>query len=202
VKSHWFLPQTPDVLGLLRSQAQVTIAGMDAFVAWSAGDAVQAQAVADAEHGADKIRQQLQTQLRIAFSTPLDAEDIYELSERLDAVINGAKNAVREAALIDVAPDEAAAKMAVELAGGVRHIDNAFAALIVDADVASSEANAAIKCERNIEHLYRSAMSDLLDVNDLRHVMALREMYRRYARLGEALVRVAERVWYAVVKHG
>ena len=34
--ARWFLPETPDVLGLLRRQLAVTIAGVDAFAAWAA----------------------------------------------------------------------------------------------------------------------------------------------------------------------
>jgi hypothetical protein len=37
-------------------------------------------------------------------------------------------------------------------------------------------------------------------VDDLREVMARRELYRRCSRMGEAAVEVAERVLYAVVK--
>jgi hypothetical protein len=37
-RGRWFLPDTPDVLGLLRRQVAVTIEGMDAFVAWAGGD--------------------------------------------------------------------------------------------------------------------------------------------------------------------
>jgi len=43
-------------------------------------------------------------------------------------------------------------------------------------------------------------MSKLLIVEDAREVTGRRELYRRYARLGEALESVAERVWYSVVK--
>ena len=35
----WFLPETPDVLGLLRAQIAVTLEGLDAFAAWAGGDA-------------------------------------------------------------------------------------------------------------------------------------------------------------------
>ena len=38
-RRRWFLPETPDVLGLLRSQVAVTLEGLDAFGAWAAGDA-------------------------------------------------------------------------------------------------------------------------------------------------------------------
>jgi uncharacterized protein Yka (UPF0111/DUF47 family) len=158
--------------------------------------------VRDAEHEADGTRKHLQVALKSAFSTPMDAEDIYELSERLDAVLNGAKNAVREADVMGLYPDGALATMAAELADGARHIEAAFAALPRDGDLATGEADAAIKCERAVEHAYRTAMSKLMEVEDVRAVIGWREMYRRYARIGDALVRTAERVWYATVKEG
>jgi len=198
----WFLPQTPDVLAVLREQADQTVEGLRAFADWSGGESARGQAVRDAEHAADGTRRRLQGQLRAAFSTPMDAEDIYELSERLDTVLNGAKNAVREAELMDFTPDTALAEMAADLAAGVAHIRDAFAALPHASDTATAAADAAIKCERSIEHRYRVAMSSLLSVDDLRAVVTWREMYRRYARIGDALVHVAERVWYATVKAG
>ena len=45
-------------------------------------------------------------------------------------------------------------------------------------------------------------MSDLSDVDDLALVFGRRELYRRYSRIGESLVRVGHRVWYSVVKEG
>jgi uncharacterized protein Yka (UPF0111/DUF47 family) len=197
----WFLPRVPDVLGLLEVQTSVTVEGIEAFATWSAsGDANAARAVRDAEHRADDARRELSAQLRIAFTTPLDPEDIYEMSERLDAVLNGAKNAVREAELMDMRPNSALADMATLVAKGVQHIATAFDALPDDKDTATTEADAAIHCERRIERCYRRAMSDLLSVEDVGAVTAWRELYRRYARIGEGLVFVAERIWYAVVK--
>jgi hypothetical protein len=61
-------------------------------------------------------------------------------------------------------------------------------------------ADAAIKCQRRVEHSYRSAMSTLLHDVDLREVMGRREAYRRLSRIGDLVHTVAERVWYAVVK--
>ena len=49
---------------------------------------------------------------------------------------------------------------------------------------------------------YRSAASALIDVDDLREVMARRELYRRISRVSDGVVEVAERVWYATVKEG
>lgn len=196
----WFLPQNPDVLALLNEQVTVTLRGLDSFVDWSAGNAAAERAVRDAEHDADNARRRLMTEVRAAFSPPLEPEDIYELSERLDAVLNGAKNVVREAALMDMAPDPPLAEMAGSLRDGVGHIGGAFRALDSDSDRATAEADAAIKCVRALERSYRMAMSKLLAVRDIGEITGRRELYRRYARLGEGLESVAERVWYSVVK--
>ncbi|MBK9180903.1 MAG: DUF47 family protein [Acidimicrobiales bacterium] len=198
----WFLPHTPDVLALLRGQADITLTGLEAFVAWSEGHLENAQRLRDAEHRADEARRHLQAELRAAFSTPIDAEDVYVLSERLDAVINGAKDAVREAEVMGMDPDPALADMAGQVLEGTRHLAAAFDALLVDADRATAEADAAIKATRRLERTYRKAMSALLAEEELRVVIAQRELYRRYARLGEGVEAVAERVWYAVVKEG
>ena len=43
-------------------------------------------------------------------------------------------------------------------------------------------------------------MSALIDIDDLREVAARRELYRRLSRTSDAIVAVAERIWYAVLK--
>jgi len=115
-------------------------------------------------------------------------------------VLNASKNAVREAEVMNIEPNEALGAMAAEAAAGVRNIAKALADVKKNPDAATASADAAIKCERHIEHLYRDAMSKLTQVDEVGTVMAMREMYRRYARIGEAIVLVAERVWYSVVK--
>jgi uncharacterized protein len=198
----WFLPYTPDLLGMMLEQCQITCHGMNAFVQWSAGDGEQSEAVRRYEHDADDARRKVMQELRVAFSPPFDAEDIYELSERLDEVLNGAKNAVRESEIVDIPPDDAMAEMAAHLQAGVQHLYNALAALREEPDTATDEADAAIKCERDLEHCYRRAMSELLAEDDHKLLAGKRELYRRYARIGESLVRVGHRVWYTVVKEG
>lgn len=200
--SPWFLPETPDVLGMLRAQSAITTDGIEALAAWAAGDVTQGDVVRALEHKADEQKRILLRALRRAFTTPLDAEDLYTLSERLDEVLNGAKNAVREAEVMATPPDAAVAEMAALLAQGVHHLDDAFTRLVDDGDRATDAADAAIHCQRGIEKVYRQAMSSLLASDDLREQMSRRELYRRFARIGDAIDEVAERIWYAVVKEG
>lgn len=198
----WFLPYTPDLLGLLLEQSEITCHGIEAFVQWSGGELGAGDEVRRYEHVADGARKNVLKELRAAFSTPLDPEDIYELSELLDEVLNGAKNAVRESEIMKLPPDAAMAEMAGHLQTGTAHLHDAFETLKSDQQRATDAADAAIHCERDLEHAYRRAMSVLSDVDDLRLVTGRRELYRRYARIGENLVRVAQRVWYSVVKEG
>lgn len=199
----WFLPQMPDLLALLRDQAAVTSEGIDAFVEWSYGRTAggdPGEALRERAHDADAAKRRVQTALRAAFSTPLDPEDIYELSERMDVVINDARNIVREAEVIAMEPDHRMAAMAEHIAAGHGRLADAIAALGHDDDAATIASDAAVSSCRDLERVYRTAMSDLLGSDDLREVMGRRELYRRCSRTGDAVEAVAERIWYVVVK--
>jgi uncharacterized protein Yka (UPF0111/DUF47 family) len=209
--SRWFLPEAPDVLGMLVAQAGVSVEGMDALVRWTEGDADAADDVRDAEHRADATKRTLRAALRSSFLTPLDAEDVYAMSERLDAALNQAKDAVREAEVMAMAPGAAEREMATLLAHGTRHLADAFQSLAATERGPRSSpiprsatecADLAIKDQRRLERAYRKAMSALVEVDDLREVMGRRELLRRLARVGDTLIEVAERIWYAAVKEG
>ncbi|WP_187368972.1 DUF47 domain-containing protein [Baekduia soli] len=200
MRRRWFLPEAPDLIGLLGRQLDVTIEGLDAFAAWAEGDPDAALAVRDAEHHADAIKRDLRATLRTAFVTPLEPEDLFALSGGIDRLINQAKDLVREAEVMACPPDRAVAEMAQLVADAARQLARAVARL-GDADGDAAEAaDAAIKLDRGAEKVYRRAMGELVEVEDLRAVMARRELYRRCSRLGDAVVDVAERVIYAMVK--
>ncbi len=199
---HWFLPKNPDLLGLLCEQSAITVDGMRALVAWAAGEPSAGDDVRALEHRADDKKRQLWRELRDAFSPPIDAEDLYSLSSDLDEVLNASKNLVREFEVMELTPDTATREMVLLLADATQSLADAFARLGKQEGDATECADAAIKSARRIEHVYRSAMSTLLEVDDLREVMARREAYRRLARIGDHIHAVADRVWYAMMKEG
>lgn len=197
----WFLPETPDVLGMLRAQAAVTVDGLDALAAWADGDAAAAERVRAAEHAADDAKRVLWRALRDAFTTPLDSEDLYHLSAGLDKVLNRAKDVVREAEVLAFDPvDSALGEMSTLAADGVRHLADAFGVLGVDEDAALQAADAAVKSQRKIEKVYRRAMPALLALEDPRVAWVRGDIYRRLVDLSDGVIRVADRIWYAVVK--
>jgi hypothetical protein len=197
----WFLPEAPDVLGLLREQTEITVTGMNALVAWANGEAGAAERLRECEHRADERKRALRLALTDAFTTPLEPEDIFELSRGLDRVLNNAKNAVREAEVMNSRPDTAIAEMAAELADGAKHLAEALAALShPEGSGATDAADRAARAQSRLEHSYRQAMSALVAVDDLHEIAAKRELYRRLARTSDDLREVAERVWYSVLK--
>jgi uncharacterized protein len=197
----WFLPRTPDVLGALRAQTAVTVEGLDALAAWAAGDEAAAERVRECEHLADDRKRELREALSEAFSTPLEPEDIFQLSTGLDRVMNGAKNLVREAEVMTRLPDPPMAELAAALAEGTRHLAEAFDGLGDGREPsATPAADAALESQRQVERIYRAGMSALLEIGDPQEVAARRELYRRLARMSDGLIDVAERVWYSVLK--
>ena len=211
-RNRWFLPESPDVIGMLQTQAEITVRGMDAFARWAGGDIARADDVRAAEHECDQVRRTLVDAVSEAFTTPLQPEDLFQLSRDLDKVINGAKNTVREAEAMGSPPDQATADMAVLLAEGVRHIQTAFTALgarhgkasraagAAAAASATEAADASVKSQRKLERIYRAAAGDLLAVTDISVVVARREFYRRISAISDDIVAVADRIWYSEVK--
>jgi uncharacterized protein Yka (UPF0111/DUF47 family) len=172
---------------------------MQALVVWAGGDAAAGDRVRDYEHRADDKKRQLWRELRDAFSPPIDAEDLFSLSADLDEVLNAGKNLVREFEVMELTLDAATREMAV-LLEATQHVADAVARIATNPGDATECANAAIKSARRVEHVYRSAMSALLDADDLREVIGRREVYRRLSRIADRVHAVAERVWYSVMK--
>jgi uncharacterized protein len=199
-RGHWFLPQTPDVLGRLRSQLAVTIEGVDALAAWARGDTAAAEVLSNAEERGDLAKRALLSELRAAFVTSLEPEDVFWLSRGIDWILDYAGDLVSESQVLDCGPDAGIAEMAGLLGEAVRDIDQALSHLGTDEDAATEAADAAIEAERRLQRAYYNGMGALLEVEDRSERIARRELYRRCARIGEMVIDVAERVVYAVVK--
>jgi uncharacterized protein Yka (UPF0111/DUF47 family) len=199
-RRRWFLPESPDVLGLLRGQLAVTIEGIDAFHEWAAGDPAAAERVRELEHSGDTAKRELLGALRAAFVTPLEPEDAFALSRGIDRLLNLARDLVNESEAMACPPDRRIAEMAALVRAALTHVAAAVDALARDPDRATETADAAIREIRRLERAYYEGMAALLRVGDRNERIARRELYRSCARLGETVVDVAERVIYAVMK--
>lgn len=199
-RGRWFLPETPDVRGVLRRQLAATIEGADALRDWSAGDPAGAERVRAAEDAGEAHKRELLEALRAAFVLPLEPEDLFTLSRAVDRILNSCRDLVDEAKAMGVGPDAGILEMADSLDAALRRIDDAFAALGSDPDAATAAAEAALADERRLARAYYRGTPALLEIEEQRERIGRRELYRRFFGIGEVVAEVAERVIYAVVK--
>ena len=200
MSKHWFLPKDPDLLGLLCEQATITVDGMHTLVAWASGEPTAADDVRRYEHQADDKKRQLWRELRERV-LPADrrGRPLLPLVRSRRSPQRGQEprprtrsdetHARRSHARDDPAAGRsyAASRRRLRATGQGRGRCHRVA-------------DAGIKSARRVEHVYRSAMSALLGVDDLREVMGRREVYRRLSRMGDHIHTVADRIWYAVMK--
>jgi hypothetical protein len=196
----WFLPETPDIVVLLRAQTDVTSEALEALLRWAGGEASAAQAVRDAEPRGDAAKREVLNALREAFILQLEPEDVFTLSRGIDWILDHARDLIEEAEAMGVAPDAGIAEMVGLMCEATAQIDQAIGRLGRDDDQATAAADTAIKTARRLEHVYYGQTAKLLEVEEMRRRIGLRELYRRCDRISEVLIDVAERIVYAVVK--
>ncbi len=197
---HWFTPESPDVLGMLRRQTSVTKDGARAFADWAGGEAGGAERVREAGQRGHEAKRALLEALRDAFVTPLEPEDLFALSRGLDRTLDQIKDLVNESEVMATPPDAGLTRMADPLLDALTRIDEAIGLLSEDRDGAEEAADQAIQAERRLEHAYLTGMGELLGVEDRTERIARRELYRACSGIGDTIVEIGERIVYAVMK--
>lgn len=189
-----------DFFSLLRAQAQTTVDGLRALhLCMSSAAKEGCKQVHELEHKADRQKMEIETQLRDTFVTPFDREEIYDLSARLDLIINGAKRIVKDIEFFKDCPTDAyLVKMSERLVVGGEDLLGAFEHL--DKDLASAEesANKARKTETGVGEIYRQALTELVHEQDFSTRIENKHLYdclsviaERIERLGEVLLHIS-----------
>lgn len=205
VKSSWFsrlIGPENDFYGMLTEQAKITLEGVEALETWiNSGTLDRCQTVRDLEHKADLHKLRLEKMLVESLITPIDREDIYDLSHRLDEVINCAKRTVREMEALQVnAEGTALSKMANCIVEGSRCLLVSFTNLNADLSEAASQASLARKTDNKLDKLYRKAMPELFELDDVKRIMKTSEVYRAMITSGQKIEHVGEKLSHVIVK--
>ncbi|MGW5740478.1 hypothetical protein [Amycolatopsis sp. NPDC003861] len=193
----WFPARNPDVLGLLRDQADTVGDLLTALAGWARGLPTGGELhtpllVQSAE------RRQVLVAVREAFSTAIGAEDVFELAERLGEIADAAYMLVRESDLSRTPPDDHLTAMVLTVVTAFDMLHNALDAL--PHNEAAAEADVALSSLETAEHAYRRAIASLETEPDPRREMRLRELYRRAEHLALTVQRPGRRTWYSVGK--
>lgn len=138
--------------------------------------------VRDIERRADAVRRALIQQLKQAFITPIDREDLFSLSRALDDVLDALYSTTREMYLLGVVPSEHLIVMvktvqqcAQELHGAIRHLES-------NPTLASRHALRVRALENRMDTQYMEAMADLFrdgagSLEAVVHILKMREVY-------------------------
>ncbi len=101
---------------------------MAAFERWADGQPGTVE-VRELEHRADDARKAVQREVQAAFVSEISPENAFDLSQRLDEIINAAKNLVREAEVLAMPPDPPISDMAHLACEGVKALVTAIGKL-------------------------------------------------------------------------
>ena len=148
----------------------------------------------------DDLVIQLTTALRDTFITPIDRQDVYNLSEAIDDMLDYINNAAREIKEFSVRPTPAIQDMAQILLGAMREINVAVGSLQTDPQKAWDCARLAEQAENEVEACYRSALAELFKGTDVGEIFKTREIYRHLSNCADRVDDTGRLIGKIVVK--
>jgi len=196
-----FRKNKQDFYQLLEKQSEITSMGIKALAEYLNQKSASAQQVIDLEKDADEARLILIDELNKTFVTPVDREDIFNLSRAIDDVMDYALSTVEEMSLFNVRPNLFLVKMAEILFNGIDQIHQSILRLKKNTMVAYQHALEAKKSENDIEHIYRQALVELFQGKDLVTMLKHREIYRHLSNAADRCDEAANVICNIIVKN-
>jgi uncharacterized protein Yka (UPF0111/DUF47 family) len=136
-----------------------------------------------------ELRNVLIDELHKTFITPLDREDIFNLSHGYDDLIKYALATLEEMHLFGIAADEPIRRMVAMVREETEELDAAVQRLAKNPRIAGDHANAVHAKEAEVERVYRHAIHELFALaSDSRNVPAIlyrREVYRHLSNMSD-----------------
>jgi len=177
-------------LRLICEQASLTMKGLDCLKRYM--DSLDTQAAVDisnTEQEADEIRRILISELNRTFLTPIDREDIFNLSRSVDDMLDYAYSTVSEMEILHVRPTRTMQRIASLLADVAYEINLAAQNLSDHPEVASEHAQRAKALENRVEDVYREALAELFkgpkDMSQVIKIIKTREVYRHLSNAAD-----------------
>lgn len=151
-----------------------------------------------------EARSVLIDELHKTFVTPLDREDIYNLSEAFEKMVVYASTTLEEMHLLRVPPDTTIRGMVSLVREQAEELHDAMQRLSKNPRVASDHANRIHGKERDVERLYRAGIRDLFagacDPAALPGILYRREVYRHISNMADRAVSAANVLGMVVMK--
>lgn len=131
-----------------------------------------------AEEEGDSARLKLIEELNNTFITPIERNDIFDLSRQLDEIMDYIKTTVDQIKLFKVKPDKAIKEMVGIMVEICQHVHKAVVNIEKNKEIATAEAVAVKRLENVMGARYYKAMSDIFEQEDIRIVFKFKELYK------------------------
>ena len=187
---------------LMFRQSEKTLEGLEALANYMEDRSPEnAKQVKKCEVEADDLRLMLIQELDKTFVTPLDREDIFNLSRAIDDVMDYANSTVYEMEIYEVFSDGHVKEMVNILISAGREINQAINLLENQPKVAAVHALKAKAYENTMEGAYRLALSHLFRGDDPVFMLKMREIYRHLNNAADRGDEAANIISSIVMKH-
>ena len=186
---------------LLRDQADFITKAADALVSYAEtlnpDDAEQVKAL---EKQADQKRFDLVQALDNTFITPYDREDISTLSKALDDILDYFKTTVKEMEIYQIGHSTELCRFTGELKEASQDISKAVFSMEKKPKQAMQYAVAAKKCENIVESLYRHSVAALLELDDIKFIIKMREIFRHLSNCADRVDEASDCICHILMK--
>ena len=153
---------------------------------------------------ASELRQVLIDELHKTFITPLDREDIFNLSHCYEDMVTYALTTLEEMGILRVDTDDYIRRMVELVRQEAQQLELAIQRLAKNPRVAGDHAHDVHQMEREVEHLYRAAIKDLFarasEPELLPGIFYRREVYRHISNMSDRADSAANVLGMVVMK--
>ena len=195
-------------VSLLIQQAEKTVEGLNLLVKWFKKEQSQEEALLDKirkkEMEADELRRLLIDELHNSFVTPLDREDIFNLSLHIDDMLDYAYTTVEEMQMFEIDTDMHVLEMIKTIRDAAEELSLGVQRLNGNPRVAIEHSRRAKKLENQVEAAYRAAIADLFqnatNFDEMMEMLRRREVYRHVSNMADRANKAADVLGMIVMK--
>lgn len=159
-----------------------------------------AEKVRAIEKEADESRMNLVHALNSTFITPFDREDIFSLSSSLDDILDYFKTTVSEMEIYQIIPSSDLSEFASLLEEGSHAICVAVHEMEKGPEAATRNALKAKKSENKVEKLYRNSVAMLLESDNIKRIIKMRELYRHLSNCADRIDKAGDAICIVLMK--
>ncbi|MCM0650812.1 DUF47 family protein [Clostridium swellfunianum] len=192
-----------DFYKLLSAQSEKTLEGIKQLKLYmKTGLDEDGEKLVIYEKEGDELRRILIDELNKTFITPFEREDIFILSRSIDDMLDYSRSTYEEMQILGLQPTDETRSMVGLILEASEDINYSIVYLKNNPRVSAEHAVTAKKVENKIETEYRKCLVKLLENDDVKYILKMREVYRHLSNLADKIDYAADVIGHIVVKMG